>query len=110
MTEAERRRLAAILGMLGSAHPGERAAAALQAEAFRQKHGMTWAELVEGKTVFVCREIIVERQPAPSPPPSPPQRQSVEPSNFGGRVLAMVLGGPAIGIAVILLRGILFGN
>ena len=48
MTDIERQRLAAILGMLGSSHAGERAAAALQAEAFRSKHGLTWAELVSG--------------------------------------------------------------
>ena len=38
MTDADRHRLAAILGMLGSDHAGERAAAGLQAEAFRRKH------------------------------------------------------------------------
>ena len=46
MTDTDRARLAAILGMLGSAHAGERAAAALQAEAFRRKHGLTWGEVL----------------------------------------------------------------
>jgi hypothetical protein len=42
----ERQHLAAILGMLGSDHAGERAAAGLQAEAFRRKHRLTWEELL----------------------------------------------------------------
>ena len=46
MTEPERRRLARILGMLGSEHAGERASAALQAEAFRKRHGMTWEQML----------------------------------------------------------------
>ena len=51
MTDTDRQRLAAILGMLGSEHAGERAAAALQAEAFRRHHNLTWDQLVGGKTV-----------------------------------------------------------
>jgi hypothetical protein len=67
MTDADRLRLAAILGMLGSEHQGERAAAALQAEAFRRKHGLTWAELL--KPVVLN---IPARQPEPpAPPPTP---------------------------------------
>jgi hypothetical protein len=46
MTDADRQHLARILGMLGSDHAGERAAAALQAEAFRRKHGLTWGNLL----------------------------------------------------------------
>jgi hypothetical protein len=46
MTNTEQQKLAAILGMLGSNHAGERAAAALQAEAFRKRLGMTWADLM----------------------------------------------------------------
>jgi hypothetical protein len=60
MTPTDRQRLAAILGMLGSNHAGERAAAGLQAEAFRNKHGLTWDQLVSGKTVDVDREVAVE--------------------------------------------------
>jgi hypothetical protein len=59
MTEPARRRLAAILGMLGSAHAGERAAAAIQAEALRRKLGLTWAELLASQ----------EAEPPPPPPP-----------------------------------------
>ena len=46
MTPTDRRRLAAILGMLGSEFDGERAAAGLQAEAFRKKHGLTWEQML----------------------------------------------------------------
>jgi hypothetical protein len=46
MTSTDRRRLAAILGMLGSEFDGERAAAGLQAEAFRKKHGLTWEQML----------------------------------------------------------------
>jgi hypothetical protein len=45
MTDTDRQHLARILGMLGSDHAGERAAAGLQAEAFRRKHRLTWTEL-----------------------------------------------------------------
>ena len=40
-------RLAKLCGMLGSAHDGERAAAAMKATAMLQSLGMTWRELVE---------------------------------------------------------------
>ena len=46
LTPAERERLARILGMVGSEHAGERAAAGLKAEEFRKKHGLTWAEML----------------------------------------------------------------
>lgn len=46
LSDAERKRIVAILGMLGSDHAGERDNAAQQAEAFRRKHGLTWAELI----------------------------------------------------------------
>jgi hypothetical protein len=56
MTDAERQRLAAILGMLGSEHAGERAAAGLQAEAFRKKHGLAWDQLLAERVIYVDRE------------------------------------------------------
>jgi hypothetical protein len=68
MTDTDRQRLAAILGMLGSAHAGERAAAALQAEAFLRKHRVTWQELLAAKSPVEA----VSEPPPPSPPPSPP--------------------------------------
>jgi hypothetical protein len=64
MTTTDRTRLAAILGMLGSDQAGERAAAALQAEAFRKRHQLTWQDLISGHgpTVYVdrWREKVVE--------------------------------------------------
>jgi hypothetical protein len=68
VTPADRQRLAAILGMLGSAHAGERAAAALQAETFRRKHGLTWAEMLNP----VVLNIPTPREPEPPPTPRPP--------------------------------------
>jgi hypothetical protein len=69
MTAADRRKLAAILGMLGSEHAGERASAALQAEAFRKRHAMTWEEMLALPPV----EVVVEPEPVwtPSEPPRP---------------------------------------
>jgi DNA-binding PadR family transcriptional regulator len=51
--EANRRRMAApqtlarVLGMLGSEHAGERAAAALKAEELRRAMGKTWHQLLQ---------------------------------------------------------------
>jgi hypothetical protein len=64
MTDTDRKHLAAILGMLGSEHAGERAAAALQAEAFRKRQGLTWIEMMASETVFVDRPV----SPSPLPP------------------------------------------
>ncbi len=69
MTLADRDRLAAILGMLGSEHQGERAAAALHAEAFRRKHQLTWAELLAQPPIEVAP---VPPAAEPEPPPQPP--------------------------------------
>jgi hypothetical protein len=60
LTDADRQRLVNILGMLGSEHQGERDAAGLQAEVFRKKHGLSWVEMVSGKTVYVGREVPME--------------------------------------------------
>ena len=71
MTPADRQRLARILGMLGSEHAGERASAALQAEAFRKRHAMTWEEMLALPPV----EVVVEpvwTPPSPEPEPEPP--------------------------------------
>jgi len=70
MTPADRAKLARILGMLGSEHAGERASAALQAEAFRKRHGMTWEEMLAAPAV----EVVVEPEPPVwTPPPEPPR-------------------------------------
>jgi hypothetical protein len=42
----DRDRLAAVLGMLGSEHPGEVVNAARQAERLRREAGVTWREIV----------------------------------------------------------------
>jgi len=60
ISDADRKRLVAILGMLGSTHTGERAAAALQADAFRRKHGMTWEGLI-GEVIVETPPIFIER-------------------------------------------------
>ena len=70
MSSADRAKLARILGMLGSEHAGERASAALQAEAFRKRHGMTWEEMIQGKTVYLGG---APSWAKPEPGPEPPQ-------------------------------------
>jgi hypothetical protein len=74
MTPAERAKLARILGMLGSEHAGERASAALQAEAFRKRHGMTWEEMLARPPVEAVMESVWTPPPAP-PPSAPPVTQ-----------------------------------
>lgn len=76
LTDAERERLTRILGMLGSAHDGERAAAALHAEAFRRRHGMTWEELIRGPAPAWSRpweQTRPQPEPEPAAPPSDPR-------------------------------------
>jgi hypothetical protein len=46
LREQELSKLIGALGMLGSEHAGERAAAALQVERLRAKLGKTWRELI----------------------------------------------------------------
>jgi hypothetical protein len=85
LTDAERKRLASILGLLGSNHAGERDAAALHAEAFRRKHRLTWAELLAQPPVEVApppppstrpdRPPTVPPEPAAGPAPSVPLRE-----------------------------------
>jgi hypothetical protein len=40
-------RLIKLLGMLGSAHDGERAAAGLKAHELIRRHGLTWADVIQ---------------------------------------------------------------
>lgn len=47
MTPAERTRLAGVLGMLGSPHPGERDAAALAADRLVRGRGLTWDAVLQ---------------------------------------------------------------
>lgn len=44
--EAARHRFLKVVGMLGSSHPGERAAAALQASRMLREHGLNWSDLL----------------------------------------------------------------
>ena len=46
LNHADRDRLAKIAGMLGSAHEGERAAAAMKATGLLQSIGLTWPEVI----------------------------------------------------------------
>ena len=46
LSPPERARLVNILGMLGSAHDGERASAALLATRMVRDRGITWADLI----------------------------------------------------------------
>jgi hypothetical protein len=39
-------RLVKLLGLLGSAHDGERAAAGLKAHEFIRRHGLTWVDII----------------------------------------------------------------
>lgn len=76
MTTVERKRLVAILGMLGSEHDGERASAALQAEIFRKKHGLTWPDLLalsptEAKVEPRSEQPNSQYQPPSEPPQTP---------------------------------------
>jgi hypothetical protein len=57
----DRDRLAKLLGMLGSDHPGEVVAAARQAERLRAEAGLTWPEII-----------------GPALPPPRPQNHHVE--------------------------------
>jgi hypothetical protein len=68
ISETERKRLIAILGKLGSEHAGERDAAATQAEAFRRKLNLTWAELL-------AKSEAPPERPIPEPPRSQPAPQ-----------------------------------
>jgi hypothetical protein len=58
-TTAER--LAKILGMCGSDHPGERAAAALAAHRLLREHGLMWSDVIVAQQY--AAPSIVPRQP-----------------------------------------------
>ena len=92
MTATDRAKLARILGMLGSEHAGERASAALQAEAFRKRHAMTWEEMLALPAVEVVAE------PVWTPPPEPP----VASARTGGRVAGFAVVVAWIGGAILI--------
>jgi hypothetical protein len=73
LSTAERQRLVALLGMLGSDQPGERDNAARLAEKFRRQYGMTWADLLN-------LDALPPEPPKPEPPPQPkPKAEAPKP-------------------------------
>lgn len=75
MTDPDRKRLTALLGMLGSEHAGERASAALLVERFRREHSLTWDEILAERGTPAPEAPKAQSAP-PREPPSwvPPQR------------------------------------
>ena len=67
LSPADRSKLAAILGMLGSDHAGERSAAALAADKLVRGKGLTWRDLL----LATSAETPPPRRPA-TPPRRPP--------------------------------------
>jgi hypothetical protein len=74
ITESELARLFKILGMLGSAHDGERAAAALKATAWLTEHATSWQALIlpEDRNPVVSVGVAERAAPKAAPPPPPP--------------------------------------
>lgn len=72
LTDRDRARLARLLGMLGSEFEGERENASRLIEAFRERHGLTWAEMLAPHTI-VIPEDEPESPPQPPEPPRPPE-------------------------------------
>jgi hypothetical protein len=99
----ERQRLAAILGMLGSDQAGERAAAGLQAEAFRQKHGLTWDEVVNGKTVYLGGNPPWHTSEPPPPAPTPAAEPVTTWQHIRDAISIVVIVGLPIALLVIIL-------
>jgi hypothetical protein len=62
LSRSQRTRLCRILGMLGSAHAGERAAAALAADRLVRELGVTWDDLLDGEAAGIERVIVREWQ------------------------------------------------
>ena len=63
---SDRKRLAALLGMLGSTSSGERDNAARLAEQFRQRLGLTWEELLSPDHVDDPASTRQENRPEPT--------------------------------------------
>jgi hypothetical protein len=66
---ADRQKLSKIVGMLGSAHAGERATAAAFIDAMAKRYKLTVNELME-------RAFAPASPPPPPPPPAPPPQSS----------------------------------
>jgi hypothetical protein len=84
LSAVDRKRLASLLGMLGSNAAGERDNAARLAEQFRREHGLTWADLLTPEP-----EPIPLLQPSPSKPPAK-QRRGV---SFLALIIVIGMGG-----------------
>jgi hypothetical protein len=96
ISTVDRLRLAALLGMLGSSHVGERNNAAHLVEQFRRQRGLNWSDLLG-------------RPPADAPaadegPPSSPREPGPRPFGAGYRIQdlvwrwSMLLGLAAVGL------------
>jgi hypothetical protein len=62
---ADRDKLAKLLGMLGSDHPGERDNAAVAADRLVRQRGLTWPDVLQP-------QIVESWTQPPQPPPPPP--------------------------------------
>jgi hypothetical protein len=51
-------RLAKLCGMLGSAHDGERAAAAAMADKFVRDYGLTWPQVISPRSAHTTDELV----------------------------------------------------
>ena len=85
LSAVDRKRLASLLGMLGSDAAGERDNAARLAEQFRREHGLSWTDLLTPMPEPIPR-------PPPSSPPKPPAKRS-RTISFLVLILGMVTGG-----------------
>lgn len=65
LPDADRTKLAKLLGMLGSSHVGERDAAACAAHRLVQQHGVTWHDVVTPPPVRLQTYSSPPRQPQP---------------------------------------------
>lgn len=100
MKDTDRKRLAAILGMLGSNSAGERDNAACQAEAFRRKHGLSWDDILVAQRL--------EPEPPPQPPYQPPPAAAPVVNNHEilseGRAFWVTVWGIVLGAVFIAIR------
>lgn len=75
LTDPDRTRLVRLLGMLGSAHDGERANAASLAHKMLQDRKLTWNDVIahgpNGAGVDPARPFYQPPPPPPKPPPRP---------------------------------------
>lgn len=68
LAPADRTKLAAVLGLLGSPHQGERDAAALAADRLVRKHGLSWGDVLAPQPQSVPHPETSRRREPPAPP------------------------------------------